>query len=402
MKRFVLDTSVLIHDPSCLEKFADNKLIVSNVVLEELDRLKTRQGDAGYNAREATRRLDEMGFGHQDCTVEFAHCTNTSAAADDRIIGVAKKSDAIVVTRDGNMRCRARAAGVPCEDYLHTQTPKKLWQGYRCVDVADPWLIDRIYSERRILADDLVDDAIENEYFSITCGSQSVLAVCRSGQLHQIAPSSAYGITAKNVEQRFALHALLDQQIPLVSMVGKAGAGKTICALAAAIEQRQSYRQILLTRPLVPMGGQDMLGFVPGSLQEKLAPHVAAYMDNLAVLKSSGDRAQEIGEFLNLEKIKIEALQHMRGRSLHKVMLIVDEAANCTPHEMKTIVSRMGQDSKLVVMGDVEQIDSPMLSKDNNGLSYLVNKMRGQKLYAHITMTKSERSPLAELAGELL
>ncbi|MCA9081519.1 MAG: PhoH family protein, partial [Planctomycetaceae bacterium] len=250
-----------------------------------------------------------------------------------------------------------------------------------------------------------LDAPVPNENFVLKNGSKSALAVRRGTNLllSRVSKPSAFGITARNAEQSFALAALLDESIPLVTLTGKAGSGKTLLALAAGLEQRQKFRQILLSRPTVPLSNRD-LGFLPGDISAKLDPYMQPLFDNLSVIKqeNSGEKAQRVQELLEEEKLKITPLAYIRGRSLQRVFFIVDEAQNLTPHEIKTIITRAGEGTKLIFTGDIRQIDHPYLDTLSNGLTYLINRMVGQAVFAHIALEKSERSPLAELASDLL
>jgi PhoH-like ATPase len=252
-----------------------------------------------------------------------------------------------------------------------------------------------------------VDSPIANENFILRDGSKSVLATYRSGDdaFVRVEKNTCYGITPRNAEQSFALHALLNDDIKLVTLAGTAGTGKTLLALAAALECRQQYRQILLARPVVPLSNRD-LGFLPGDISDKLDPYMQPLYDNLTVIRhqfhENSPAAQRILEMRESEKLLVTPLAYIRGRSLQRIYFIVDEAQNLTPHEIKTIITRAGEGTKIIFTGDIRQIDQPYLDALSNGLSYLINRMVGQPIYAHITLEKGERSPLADLASELL
>lgn len=245
---------------------------------------------------------------------------------------------------------------------------------------------------------------LENSFAVLKNGSSSALAIIQDNKLVHIRPPTAYGIEARNVEQIFALDALLNRNIPLVTVTGVAGTGKTLLALAAAIENRKHYKQILMSRPVMPMGKD--IGFLPGSMCDKMGPYMAPLMDNISVIKEQlGDcckAARIISDMLENDKLIVEPLTYIRGRSLPRSFLIVDEAQNLFPHEIKTIVTRAGEGTKIVFTGDIDQIDNPRLNSRTNGLADLIEKFKGQNLYAHVHLIKGERSPLATLAGKLL
>jgi PhoH-like ATPase len=247
---------------------------------------------------------------------------------------------------------------------------------------------------------------VANENFILRNGSKSVLARYRSEDFsyNRILTNKAYGIKPRNAEQSFALTALTDDNLKLVTLAGKAGSGKTLLALAAALECRSNYRQILLARPIVPLSNRD-LGFLPGDVAAKLDPYMQPLYDNLTVIRhqlGDSEDARRIPEMLESQKLEISPLAYIRGRSLQRVFFIVDEAQNLTPHEVKTIITRAGEGTKIVLTGDIQQIDHPYLDSLSNGLSYLINRMVGQPIYAHVTLEKGERSELAELASDLL
>jgi len=254
---------------------------------------------------------------------------------------------------------------------------------------------------------DCVAGPVPNENFILRNGSKSVLATYRAVErtLVRVEKMTTYGISPRNAEQSFALKALTNDDIKLVTLVGAAGTGKTILALAGALECRQRYRQILLARPIVPLGNHD-LGFLPGDIEAKLDPYMQPLYDNLTVIRHQfGDHdaaAQRINDMRESEKLLITPLAYIRGRSLQRIFFIIDEAQNLTPHEVKTIITRAGEGTKIVLTGDIRQIDQPYLDALSNGLSYLIDRMKGQPIFAHVTLEKGERSALADLASELL
>ena len=437
-KCFVLDTNVILHDSSCIYHFKNNDVVVPISVLEELDQFKKGNETINFHAREFVRALDslsgdmlfnggvrigpdagrimlklEQGF-HPDLVDNFA-----SHKHDHRLLNVAyhlakEKPDTRVVllTKDVNLRMKAKAVGLPAQDYTsdHVRDINTLYAGKRLEENVPSDIIDQMYqdsSDVDIEAISLKQSMIANEYLVMRNGRKSALAKYDAvmQRLRRVDKIPAYGILPKNSEQIFALNALTDPNIHLVSISGKAGTGKTLLALAAALEKRRHYRQILMARPIVPLSNRDM-GFLPGDIPAKLDPYMQPLYDNLAVIQnqfSENDaRHQKIREMLDEEKLVISPLSYIRGRSLVKIFFIVDEAQNLTPHEVKTIITRAGEGTKMVFTGDVFQIDHPYLDSLSNGLSYLIEKMQGQNLYAHITLEKGERSELADLASDLL
>jgi PhoH-like ATPase len=317
----------------------------------------------------------------------------------------------VLVSKDTNLRMKAKAFGLPAQDYTTDKVEDldRLYTGKRTILGIPSEVIDRFYSESGDISPADVPGLelpLPNENFVLKNGSKSALATYQShpDRLQRISKQSAYGISPRNAEQSFALTALMNDEIKLVTLCGKAGSGKTLLALAAALECRSRYRQILLTRPTVPLSNRD-LGFLPGDIAAKMDPYMQPLFDNLNVIRQTAgesDRADKIQELLESQKLTITPLAYIRGRSLSKMFFIVDEAQNLTPHEIKTIITRAGEGTKIVFTGDIRQIDHPYLDTLSNGLTYLINRMVGQPIYAHVTLEKSERSPLAELAADLL
>ncbi len=318
----------------------------------------------------------------------------------------------ILVSKDTNLRMKAKSLGLIAQDYTSDKVESfdKLYTGKRVVEGTAGELIDAFYLDGGCVAAERVPEIAQplaNENFILRNGSKSVLATYRATDktFARVEKTSAYGIKPRNAEQSFALRALVNNDIRLVTMAGKAGTGKTILALAAALECRSSYRQILLARPTVPLSNRD-LGFLPGDIAAKLDPYMQPLYDNLAVIRHQFDdkdaAGHRIGEMLSAEKLMITPLTYIRGRSLQKCFLIVDEAQNLTPHEIKTIITRAGEGTKMVFTGDIQQINHPYLDSLSNGLSYLISRMTGQPIYAHITLERGERSALADLASDLL
>jgi PhoH-like ATPase len=317
----------------------------------------------------------------------------------------------ILVSKDTNLRMKAKSLGLKAQDYTSDKVESfdKLYTGKRVVEGIESEMIDRFYAEGGVPAGEFtrVAEPLANENFILRNGSKSALATYRPSAraFTRVEKQTCYGIAPRNAEQSFALRALMDDDIKLVTIAGTAGTGKTLLALAAALESRQKYRQILLARPVVPLSNRD-LGFLPGDVGEKLDPYMQPLYDNLTVIRHQcGDNtqaAQRIVEMRESEKLQITPLAYIRGRSLQRIFFIVDEAQNLTPHEIKTIITRAGEGTKIVFTGDVCQIDQPYLDALSNGLSYVIHRMMGQPIYAHVTLEKGERSALADLASELL
>ncbi|HEX5105876.1 MAG TPA: PhoH family protein, partial [Pirellulaceae bacterium] len=318
----------------------------------------------------------------------------------------------MLVSKDTNLRMKAKSLGVPSQDYTSDKIESfdKLYTGKRVIEDAPGETISRFYENGgHVPASEVacVSHPLPNENFILRSGSKSVLATYRAAEekFVRVEKVNTYGVSPRNAEQSFALKALTNDDIKLVTLTGTAGTGKTILALAAALECRQRYRQILLARPVVPLGNRD-LGYLPGDIEAKLDPYMQPLYDNLTVIRhqfnDSDPAAQRIIEMRENEKLLITPLAYIRGRSLQRIFFIIDEAQNLTPHEVKTIITRAGEGTKIVLTGDIKQIDQPYLDALSNGLSYLINRMVGQPIFAHITLEKGERSALADLASELL
>ena len=438
-KTFILDTNVILHDSACLNNFAEHDIVIPITVIEELDQFKMGNQSLNFHAREFVRSLDvlsanklfnggvEIGPGkgrvaikleqplHEDLRQHFP----AAGKPDHQILNIGyclAKEDAsrryILVSKDVNLRMKAKAAGLMAEDYTtdHVKDVGKLYTGCRVLEEVDPELIDALHlGTDEVRAQDLAMERplMANEYLIVRNGKKSALAFHTpiSGVLEKIERRTVYGITPRNAEQNFAVHALCNQEAPLVSLSGKAGTGKTLLALAAALEQRSQYRQIMLARPIVPLSNKD-IGYLPGDISSKIGPYMQPLYDNLAVIRNQfsdqSEMSQLLGRLLDEKKLIIEPLAYIRGRSLVKMFMIVDEAQNLTPHEVKTIITRAGEQTKVVFTGDIYQIDHPYLDTLSNGLSYLIEKMQGQRLYSHVNLEKGERSELAMLASELL
>ena len=433
-KIFVLDTNVILHDATCIHHFEDNEVVIPISVLEELDQFKRGNEQIHFNARDFLRSLDDISTGSDDSELKDGdgkirvvvnhnwHPDVEASFQDDcpdhRIINCAYKlhidnpdREIILVTKDTNMRLKSRSLGLSAEDYSRDSIDdvSQVYTGSRLIEDVDSKEIDVLYASSGVDGGEIncVIDPMANENFILRNGQKSILATFDpfDKKVVRVDKPTAYGIKPRNAEQSFALHMLMDNRIQLVSLSGKAGTGKTLLALAAALELRSEYRQIFLARPIVPLSNRD-LGFLPGDIQSKLDPYMQPLFDNLSVIrhqfKSNDKRSIKINELLEQNKLLITPLAYIRGRSLQKAFFIVDEAQNLTPHEVKTVITRAGEGTKVIFTGDIHQIDHPYLDKRSNGLTYLISRMKGQDVFAHITLEKGERSELAELASNLL
>lgn len=433
-KTFIIDTNVLIHDASAIANFADNTVVIPMVVLEELDKFKTSGDERGKSARVVSRKLDELrkqGKLNVGVKMENGGLLRIEMDPekvlppsfdlhqnDNRILNTAffhqkNKEKAIVVSKDINMRLKAEAVGLEAQDY---ETGKvkidELYTGMRELEV-DTSVIDAFYKDKQLDLKIFKEEFYHNQFIVLQASGnhkKSALGRVDLGQtalLRPLGPEPApWGIKPLNKEQRFAMELLLDDTLPLVTMVGVAGTGKTLISLAAGMQRAiddNVYRRLIICRAIVPVGRD--IGFIPGTKEEKLNVWMGAIYDNLEFLvdkKHPEEGAAHSDYLLESGKVEIASVTHIRGRTLPKQYMIVDDAQNLTPHEMKTILSRAGEGTKVVVTGDPYQIDSPYLDVSSNGLTYIVDRFKGQKLYGHITFTKTERSPLAALVAELL
>lgn len=438
-KIFVLDTSVILFNHNSLLSFAEHDVVIPITVLEELDNFKKGNETKNFEAREFIRLLDKISI-DKDITQwmalpgenkgNFKIVLNTDGlksnanelfnniSMDNKIINAAlkmkeeePKKPVILVTKDINLRLKAKAVGLNAEDFEtgKVQDTESFSAGIQHVDDFNQDIIERLYNEHHVPLED-VEEFLEikpNQYYILKGTNSSVLAYYNpfEKQLEQVSKQRCYGIQPRNAEQTFAMHAILNPNIKLVAIHGVAGTGKTLIALAAALEQRRNFKQIYLARPIVPLSNKD-IGYLPGDIKSKIDPYMQPLWDNLKFIQyqynESEPEYKHITQMLESEKLMITPLAYIRGRSLSDVIFIVDEAQNLTPHEIKTIITRAGENSKFIFTGDIKQIDTPYLDELSNGLSYMVDRIQGEDIFSHIQLVKGERSELANLANERL
>ncbi len=435
-KLFVLDTNVILHDFNCIYHFQENDIVIPIVALEELDHFKKGNEMINYHAREFARELDKiagdnlfnggikLGKEHGKLRIETGKPFSkemlesfAEKSPDHRILAIAdylRKNNpdrpVILISKDINLRMKAKSLGLTAQDYLSdkVQDIDILKKETEIISNIDDSNIQQMYEKHEgISVKELKIKPFPNQFFIIKGNKSSALGRYDKSTetIRRIEKLKTYGIEPRNSEQTFSLDALLRPEIQLVSLTGKAGTGKTLLALAAALQQEANFQQILLARPIVALSNRD-LGFLPGDVNEKIGPYMQPLFDNLSVIKnkfkSASKEYQHIEEMQRTDRLVITPLAYIRGRSLSNVFFIVDEAQNLSPHEIKTIITRAGEGSKFVFTGDIQQIDHPYLDMKSNGLSYLSDKMHGQEIFAHINLVKGERSYLAELASNLL
>ena len=438
-KLFVVDTNVVLFDHTCIYNFQEHDVALSIVVLEELDRFKRGNDAINLEARQFIRELDELagdgpltsglplGEGRGRLYVEVGEPSGSSKVSrafalgkpDHRILALAEElqgrhpeCQVILVSKDVNLRMKAKSLGLRAEDYTtgKVRHVDRLYSGTACWENLSCDAISRLHGEPHALPLAEFDGRgtlLPNQYLVMRNGSLSALAHHnrQAGLLERVTKRAAYGVEPRNAEQIFALDALLRPEVQLVTLTGRAGTGKTLLALAAALEQRRHFRQIYLARPVVPLGNRD-IGYLPGDVKSKLDPYMQSLWDNIAVIRHrlppESREHKALNEMIQQEKISVAPLAYIRGRSLDHVFFIVDEAQNLTPHEVKTIITRAGEGSKVVFTGDIHQIDTPYLDSQSNGLTVLIDRMKEQDLFAHVNLQKGERSHLAELASTLM
>lgn len=440
-KIFVLDTNIILHDYKAIRKFQDNDIVIPMAVLEELDKFKKGNENLGYNARGFMRDIDRLTEGKMFGTdgvrigkglglikIEPNHPFPERLKdlfhddiQDHRILATAiwvRDSHpgrfTALVTKDVNLRMKAKAAGMVAQDYLTDRVEdvrlENAQKEVQVIDKVDPEILKKLaYGPENEV--DWKGIAVEkprpNRLFVLKNPKGNVLGRfdALKGKITLVRTQQAYGIRPRNEEQLFALDACMNPDIKLVSLTGGAGTGKTLLALASALEQASGFDQIILSRPTVTLGNQD-IGFLPGDQTKKMSPFLQPLMDNLNVIKNqfrpASKEAMKIDSMLKEGKLVISPLAYIRGRSLGKVFFIIDEAQNLTPNEIKTIITRAGEGTKMVFTGDVFQIDQPYLDQWSNGLTHLSEKMDGEKLFEHVFLRKGERSELSEIAAKLL
>ena len=437
-KIFVLDTCVLLYDHSALTNFEDNKVAIPITVLEELDRFKVGNETKHFEARECIRILDRLsqehslqewipvdnGLGGELKIIMDSECRQGTASEvfsertnDHKILDAAlclqaaePKSRVTLVSKDINLRLKAKALNLPAEDYQtgKVKDNRHMYTGRTTLEGVDSDVIRRMYLDgvtRKVTA--LGPERQNNHFYILKDGSASAMGFYNETKrvVERVDKSYAYGIKPRNSEQAFALHAIQNPDVNLVTICGVAGTGKTLLALAGALEQHKRFDQIILARPIVALSNKD-LGFLPGDAEEKVNPYMQPLFDNLNFIKSQfgpNERKNRAIEDMRRDgKIQISPLAYIRGRSLSNVIFIVDEAQNLTPHEVKTIITRAGENTKIILTGDIRQIDTPYLDEQSNGLTYVIDRLRGKDLYCHVTLEKGERSELANLANDFL
>ena len=438
-KIFVLDTNVLLHDYKCMHNFEEHDIVVPITVLEELDRFKKGNDMINFHAREFTRELDKLsgdkifngglslGRGKGKLSIctgqvpsEKLRTSFPENTPDHRILAIAEylhlnnapSRPVILITKDINLRMKAKSLGIMAQDYHNdmVQNIDDIYESIKSSNVADDGLISEMYETPEgvpVKRFGLAKPPLAHQYFIFKTESKSGLGHYDpfNKLVNRVEKTRTYGIDPRNAEQTFALDALLRPEVQLVALTGKAGTGKTLLALASAIHQRKEYTQIFLARPVIPLANRDM-GYLPGDVNDKLGPYMQPLFDNLSVIKQrfkqQSKEFSRIEEMQQSEKLMITPLAYIRGRSLSRVFFIVDEAQNLTPHEVKTIITRAGEGTKMIFTGDIQQIDSPYLDTKSNGLTYLADRMKGQDIFAHVHLVKGERSYLADLASNLL
>ena len=436
-KLFVLDTSVLLFDHNAITNFEDNDMAIPITVLEELDNFKVGNETRNFEARNVIRFLDRLSgeqnlnewidLGPQrgrlrivmhpaapklDAQVIYGQEKNDHKILNAALLLQEEHADVpvILVSKDINLRIKAKALGLLAEDYKTGKVDdmEELAEASTVLHNLDAEIIKNLYRKNSIDEGGiLAENKLANGYYILNNCTQSVLARYneQTDQLERVEKSYAFGIKPKNAEQTFAMHALLDPEIRLVALEGFAGTGKTLLALAAALEQKSRYAQIILSRPIVPLSNRD-IGFLPGDADDKISPYMMPLWDNLKFIRSqhgkNDKKSKVIDELQERGDLELTALTFIRGRSLSNVYFIIDEAQNLTPHEIKTIITRAGEGTKIVFTGDIHQIDTPYMDEQSNGFTYLIDKFKGNHLFAHIRLEKGERSELANLANQLL
>ena len=440
-KIFVLDTSVILFEHNAIMNFEEHDIGLPITVLEELDQFKKGNDTKNFEAREFTRLLDKLakdkslqdwiplnGKTRGSFKVVMEAGTSEGGLDANHIFGE-KKNDhrilnaalrlkeenqdrsVILVSKDINLRLKAKSIGLLAEDYEtgKVKSVDSLRKGAIEIEKVDSDIINHLYENGTLAPKEVLKNkkSLVNQYFILKSDKNSVLAYHNSTDdvIERVDKRPISGIKPRNAEQTFAIHAIMNPDVKLVTIQGVAGTGKTLLTSAAALEQRREYKQIYLARPIVPLSNKD-IGYLPGDIKSKLNPYMEPLWDNLKFIqnqyKETDKEFKAITEMVNKEKLLITPLAYIRGRSLSNIYFIVDEAQNLTPHEIKTVITRAGENTKIVFTGDVNQIDTPYLDSQSNGLSYLIDRVKDHPLYAHITLEKGERSELANLANDML
>ena len=438
-KIFILDTNVLIHDPNCIFNFQDNDVFIPIYVIEEIDRLKTYNDSVGKSARDTSKNIDSLrlkgslsnGIPNEeggvfkiilgDHELDYLPDAFSKDLVDNKIIAMSLKIKnenpnmrVILITKNINVRIKSDVLGLEAVDYEKDKVNiAELYPGNSVMEL-DINKFDLIYKSQAVSYDLILDkEPYANQMFKFVNNDKSVIAIYKKErkkiEKSVFSETSVWGVTGRNTEQKEAVELLMDQRIKIVSLVGVAGTGKTLLAIATALEQvveRRLYKKIFIARPVIPMGKD--IGYLPGSEKEKMRPWMQPIYDNIEFLAStkqgsnSNDAEKVIIGLESMGLLKIEPLTYIRGRSIPQGFIIIDEAQNLTPHEIKTIITRVGKDTKIVLTGDPYQIDSPYLDENSNGLAYMVDKLKNEVLAGHITLVKGERSDVSELASKLL
>ena len=443
-KIFILDTNVLIHDPEAMFSFDDNDVYLPIYVIEEIDKLKEYNDRVGKSARETSRNIEKLRKEEKNINLSLLEGLKNSTGGtfrivlgendsvnipdslnknltDNKIIGQAlriknenKKRKVILVSKDMNVRIKANVLGMETVDYVKDQIDiNQLYEGWKEIEISND--LFSLLEKAPIINWDLVlkEEPKANELIRFKNSNKEILTIYKKEreklEKQVFADTKVWGVFARNTEQKQAMELLMDERIKLVTLVGKAGTGKTLLAIATALEQvveRKLYKKIFIARPIVPMGND--IGFLPGTEKEKMQPWMLPIYDNIEFLASnkgqtSSNEAEKVVAGLeSLGLLKVEPLTYIRGRSIPQGFIIIDEAQNLTPHEVKTIITRVGKDTKIVFTGDPDQIDNPYLDANSNGLAYIAEKMKNEILVGHIRLVKGERSEISELASRLL
>jgi len=437
-KIFVLDTSVILYDHNAIQSFEEHDVAIPITVLEELDNFKKGNDTKNFSARQFIRMVDGLSEHHtlqewvnlngSDKKGKFKVVMNGHSKLDADVVFGEKKADhkilnsamslmyeypdrkVILVSKDINLRLKAKSLNLTAEDFEtgKIKNVDELYTGKTIINGLSTEAINHIYETGTCTAEEAgITEPLNNHYYILKNGKTSAMT-CYNGEskmLERVEKTNAFGIKPLNAEQVFALHAIMNPRVNLVTLQGVAGTGKTLLALAGALEQKREFRQIYLARPIVPLSNKD-IGYLPGDIKSKINPYMEPLWDNLKFIQNQfpekGKEFKKIQDLVDNEKLLITPLAYIRGRSLSNIFFIVDEAQNLTPHEVKTIITRAGENTKIIFTGDIFQIDTPYLDTQSNGLSYLIDKIRNHPICAHITLEKGERSELANLANELL